>query len=314
MATPRRRAYHTPTYHTSTTRAFTLIELLVVIAIIAILTAILLPVFASVRENSRQSVSISNLKQIQQSLAQFKLDNHKNPDVLFGYAYPGTTMKTGLAAAQAAGTAADGSSVAAIYFPGLYPAYIKDPEVFTDPNNTVNTSDANQITAALDTSIVAPCSGFNDALLNGSKTSPSANDGTSQCGSAALPPTGSAAARGDAVGTKRSFYLADAYDSSPAVTGTNSISGTSVVRYQLAREVTGSTDNDYKRQMRWSNPPPDTVVTATTYHVKNADKVLVLFESGTVKKISGTDFATLEGASTSPNFWRVSTWPQSLQP
>ena len=74
MATPRRRAHHT-----LTTRAFTLIELLVVIAIIAILTAILLPVFASVRENSRQSVSISNMKQIQQSLAQFKLDNHRNP-------------------------------------------------------------------------------------------------------------------------------------------------------------------------------------------------------------------------------------------
>jgi len=44
-------------------QAFTLIELLVVIAIIAILTAILLPVFASVREGARQNVAISNLKQ-----------------------------------------------------------------------------------------------------------------------------------------------------------------------------------------------------------------------------------------------------------
>src|SRR5712692_4620315 len=43
---------------------FTLIELLVVIAIIAIIAAILFPVFARVREKGRQTVCLSNLKQI----------------------------------------------------------------------------------------------------------------------------------------------------------------------------------------------------------------------------------------------------------
>ncbi|MEO6908353.1 MAG: DUF1559 domain-containing protein [Abditibacteriaceae bacterium] len=44
--------------------AFTLIELLVVIAIIAILAAILFPVFARARENARRASCLSNLKQI----------------------------------------------------------------------------------------------------------------------------------------------------------------------------------------------------------------------------------------------------------
>jgi prepilin-type N-terminal cleavage/methylation domain-containing protein len=44
--------------------AFTLIEMLVVIAVIAILAAILLPVFATAREKGRQAVCVSNARQI----------------------------------------------------------------------------------------------------------------------------------------------------------------------------------------------------------------------------------------------------------
>lgn len=48
----------------NTKRGFTLIELLVVIAIIAILAAILFPVFARARESARKTSCLSNLKQL----------------------------------------------------------------------------------------------------------------------------------------------------------------------------------------------------------------------------------------------------------
>ena len=55
-------------------RGFTLIELLVVIAIIAILAAILFPVFAKAREKARQSSCLSNVKQLALASLQYAQD------------------------------------------------------------------------------------------------------------------------------------------------------------------------------------------------------------------------------------------------
>ncbi len=63
---------------TGTRKAFTLIELLVVIAIIAILAAILFPVFAQAREKARASSCLSNIKQINTSWQMYTQDYDEN--------------------------------------------------------------------------------------------------------------------------------------------------------------------------------------------------------------------------------------------
>lgn len=71
-------------------RGFTLIELLVVIAIIAILAAILFPVFARAREKARQTSCLSNVKQIGLGFQMYKQDYDETWPAMF---WSGTTSR-----------------------------------------------------------------------------------------------------------------------------------------------------------------------------------------------------------------------------
>jgi prepilin-type N-terminal cleavage/methylation domain-containing protein/prepilin-type processing-associated H-X9-DG protein len=72
-------------------RGFTLIELLVVIAIIAILAAILFPVFAKAREKARQTSCLSNIKQLDLAMLQYTSDNNETYPALDNWMVsPGT--------------------------------------------------------------------------------------------------------------------------------------------------------------------------------------------------------------------------------
>jgi prepilin-type N-terminal cleavage/methylation domain-containing protein len=99
-------------------RAFTLIELLVVIAIIAILAAILFPVFASAKESAKQTVSISNGRQIGMAIKLYLADSDDTMPIF--QAYNGAISPWD---PEHLGTE--------VY---LYP-YVKNKDIFKDPQD-----------------------------------------------------------------------------------------------------------------------------------------------------------------------------------
>lgn len=108
-------------------KAFTLIELLVVIAIIAILAAILFPVFAQARNQARKATCISNLKQI----ALGQLMYIQDYDERISDWTPGGTNN-----------AWDQAEGAGWWMNKTLP-YIKNQGVYACPNDTRNPGDAN---------------------------------------------------------------------------------------------------------------------------------------------------------------------------
>jgi prepilin-type N-terminal cleavage/methylation domain-containing protein/prepilin-type processing-associated H-X9-DG protein len=110
-----------------TNRAFTLIELLVVVAIIAILAAILFPVFAQAREAARKSTCISNVRQLGTAFQMYTAD------------YDDTLPPAGYRGAPG-GTTPD--NFGAYRWPWLVMPYVKSMQLVLCPSDGTSYSDA----------------------------------------------------------------------------------------------------------------------------------------------------------------------------
>lgn len=258
-------------------RGFTLIELLTVIAIIAILMAVIFPVFSSVRENARRTSCISNMKNMYQATKQFQLDNRSYPEYLFGPALSASTGKplitagAALSMEQIAGKLSTqdradtvAQEVKKAYARSLYPEYVKSLDVFRCPNNTEFDAVSEPVVREVKRRTHTP--GEN-------------------------PPN---------VVETNYTYAYNSYDASPRITGNNKIDLTNfVTRYaRLWTSVEGDPNKvpaadqaAYRNQLYWRTPSDDTYVTMCTYHVPKG-KIIVLNLNGNTRvldtqKLSG---------------------------
>jgi prepilin-type N-terminal cleavage/methylation domain-containing protein/prepilin-type processing-associated H-X9-DG protein len=105
---------------------FTLIELLVVIAIIAILAAILFPVFARAREKARQTSCLSNTKQLALGALMYAQD--------YDSVIPGPRDQNGVTCSVHSG---------GMWASNIYP-YVKNTQLFICPSRDTDSCDMHQ--------------------------------------------------------------------------------------------------------------------------------------------------------------------------
>ncbi len=113
-------------------KGFTLIELLVVIAIIAILAAILFPVFARAREKARQTSCLSNLKQMGLAAQMYAQDY----DEQFCYAPSGTYGGTNYYGYVGSWAYTLDGKTWNMTLGTLFP-YVKNSQIFICPSDTI---------------------------------------------------------------------------------------------------------------------------------------------------------------------------------
>jgi prepilin-type N-terminal cleavage/methylation domain-containing protein len=242
--------------------AFTLIELLVVIAIIAILAAILFPVFGRMRGSVHQATCISNMHEIAQKMFAYR-DDHggEYPTMLLGYVEraDGLPWQTGDTPVEAS----------KIQHGALYPSLISDIEKFRCPISTFKKRD--DIVAP---TYVGPTMGYSGT--------PRFN--TQQNSKAGFPfPKVPAAFFGKPI----AYYGVDSYDMT-------SIPGTpNAYEVTYNRDWTGASgknDSSYQLKYGRSLTADKTVVTWCNFHstVSKFNTSPVLLASGTAKSYDTT--------------------------
>lgn len=104
-------------------KAFTLIELLVVIAIIAILAAILFPVFAQAKTAAKKSADLSNVKQVSLGFTLYTAD--------YDDTYPSAYFH------RAFNPALGGTNSGYIHWSGMTAPYVKNTQLYVSPGDNI---------------------------------------------------------------------------------------------------------------------------------------------------------------------------------
>jgi prepilin-type N-terminal cleavage/methylation domain-containing protein len=224
---------------------FSLIELLVVIAVISILAGITFPVYARVKDDSYRNSDLSNLRQLGTALNLYKADQEAFPPAILGYATGYSNF-----------TPSDADIVPARELAGgLYPRRVPNLETLRPAYNRLQGDTERLFTTAVWPE--QPVEGNADPLAR-QRFGP--NDGpVSRCVGAALQPNYYYRVSG--------FDVANVQSPSGARTElryTLFWSGYSVPSTCNPVDASGSAADD-PRQLGYSDPPGNTVVTWNSY-------------------------------------------------
>jgi prepilin-type N-terminal cleavage/methylation domain-containing protein/prepilin-type processing-associated H-X9-DG protein len=107
-------------------RGFTLIELLVVVAIIAILAAILFPVFAQAREKARQTSCLSNIKQLTLGFIMYSQD--------YDESFPQWKWDENYSSPWGDKSSVSPNNASSVWYYAIYP-YVKNSKIYACPSD-----------------------------------------------------------------------------------------------------------------------------------------------------------------------------------
>jgi prepilin-type N-terminal cleavage/methylation domain-containing protein len=275
------------------TTAFTMIELLVVIAIIAILAAIIFPVFARAKVGAYRSSDITNMNSLRTAIQLYRADNGAYPPQLLGYVntYSGYPLGLDVIPANELREALYAKRVEAIrtFTPANEKAKMGDVTTAEWPSQDpralgsaaqVDTNGDGNITPADDVALARQAYGLGTVVQRPNPVGPGMIDAR--------------------------FYNVSGYDSAAVRAPGGALRRE--LRYALFWSgwgVTSGDPNDDPRQLGYSDPPENTVVTWNSYFrdvdnsgvpLRNKNDI-VLFLGGAARPFDSRDL--------SERSWRV---------
>jgi prepilin-type N-terminal cleavage/methylation domain-containing protein len=274
-------------------QAFTLIELLTVISIIAILSAIIVPVFARAKVNANRSADITSMNEIRTAIQLYRVDQGAYPPAILGYATIYSNDLSGVVPADKLRSHLFPSAVSALstFSPKPLQAQVGQvaqavfPPKDSRPVGTAPESDLNgdgSVTPADD--------------VVGSRQLYDPSWGTI-CGNGY--PERSLGGTCGIYGV-RHYYNVSGYDTSEVRTATGVRRELRYVRFWTLWGVTTGNLNDDPRQLGYSEPPEDTIITWNSFYreyagdgsVRPGRQDIALFVSGAARPFSSDVLAT----------------------
>jgi len=282
-------------------KGFTLIELLVVIAIIAILAAIIFPVYSRVKDSAYRSSDMSNMNALRTALQLYRADQGGYPPAILGYAtdYSGFKPMTNVVPANLVANALPWTQNSAFLYPKrvvslstLTPAYDREANTqFTyaiwPVSNGPYTAMSPTNPQVAGTDIVSRCADIIDpgSADNGPALVPNYYYKVSGYDVGSVPMPGQTGA------TEFELRYTLFWSNFTVPTGCNPLS------FSSPTPTVGGSSQDSPRQLGYTDPPETTVMGWDSYfreydsngNLTRGKREIVLFSGGSAKPMDSVD-------------------------